>query len=264
MRIEDLDRARSDYRHVYLSPHLDDAALSCGGRIMGQIDGGQPALVVTFCTASPPAEGPFSALAQRFHADWGLPPEQVVAGRLAEDQQAMQVLGCDYHWADMLDAIYRYPEAYDSRESLFGAPAPDDPLFATLRRFLGELRARFPQATFYAPLGVGSHVDHLVTFAAVRETLGNSVWFYEDIHYVLQPGALEQRLDAIEGAPTYECVAIDDATLGRKITAIHAYASQLSELFGSAQKMEPAVKDYAHKVSPQGAEFGERVWRFVE
>ena len=29
MRIEDFDQIQEGYRHIYLSPHLDDAALSC-------------------------------------------------------------------------------------------------------------------------------------------------------------------------------------------------------------------------------------------
>jgi LmbE family N-acetylglucosaminyl deacetylase len=260
MYIEDLSRAGNRYRHIYLSPHLDDAALSCGGRIATQVAAGEQTLAITLCTASPPPEGPFSALARQFHADWGLAPGQVVAARLEEDALAMERLGCDYHWAGMLDAIYRYPEAYDSRDSLFNAPAPDDPLFAALRHYVGELRARFPEATFYAPLGVGRHVDHLVAFAAAREALGAGARFYEDIHYVLHPGALERRMAAIGGALDSESIAID-ATLGRKLDAIRAYASQLPELFGSTDAMEPAVSEYAHKVRPAGAEYGERVWR---
>ncbi len=260
MRIEDLSQIRSQYDHVYLSPHLDDAALSCGGRIVAQRSAGQRVLVVTLCTASPPAKGPFSALARQFHADWGLPPEQVVAARLGEDRLAMERLDADYYWAGRLDAIYRYPQAYDSRESLFGIPAPDDPLFGDLRRFFGELRERFAGAAFYAPLGVGSHVDHLVTHAAIRDVLGGDVQLYEDLYYAVKPGALEQRMAELEGRFSLTTIAID-ATLAQKISAIHAYASQLKELFGSPAAMERDITEYARRVRPEGAGYGERVWK---
>jgi LmbE family N-acetylglucosaminyl deacetylase len=257
--VEDLGQARAGYRHIYLSPHLDDAALSCGGRIAAQLAAGDAPLVVTFCTASPPPAGPFSDLVREFHAQWGLTPDRAVGARLEEDRQAMERLGCDYHWAGALDAIYRYPEAYNSRESLFGSPAPADPLFGTLRQLLGQLRERFPAATFYAPLGVGSHVDHLVTFAAVRELLPGA-WFYEDLHYVAQPGALDARMGQIVERFEPAAIAID-AALAAKIDAIHAYASQLLELFGGPEAMERTIAEYAHKVRPAGAEYGERVWR---
>lgn len=259
MYIADLKEARGRYRHVYLSPHLDDAALSCGGRIIGQVARGEPVLDVTLCTAAPPPEGPFSALAQQFHADWGLTPDQAVTARLAEERVAMERLGCDYHWAGLLDAIYRNPTAYTSRESLFGTPAPDDPLYQQLPSLIATLRELFPEAAFYAPLGVGSHVDHLITFAVARATLGDAVRFYEDIHYVLAPGALEQRMGGIAEPLRPEPGAID-GSLEQKIQAIHAYASQLGELFGSVEAMGPAVTAYARQVRPAGAEYGERLW----
>ena len=58
-----VDLAR--YTRVYLSPHLDDAALSCGGTIAPD-----RALVITLCTA-PPSETNFNAVAVEFHAEIG-------------------------------------------------------------------------------------------------------------------------------------------------------------------------------------------------
>ncbi|HEX5690421.1 MAG TPA: PIG-L family deacetylase, partial [Roseiflexaceae bacterium] len=194
MYIEDLSQIRGGYDHIYLSPHLDDAALSCGGAILAHLGAGARVLVVTFSTAAPPPEGPFSALAEQFHADWKLSPEQAVAARLQEEQLSMERLGCDYHWAGLLDAIYRFPDAYNQRESLFNTPAVGDPLAASLPAVIGDLRERFPKATFYAPLGVGSHVDHLITHASTYETLGEAAVFYEDLPYAIVPGALERRL----------------------------------------------------------------------
>ncbi|MBK9712203.1 MAG: PIG-L family deacetylase [Kouleothrix sp.] len=258
MYIEDIATI-DGYRHVYLSPHLDDAALSCGGRIVTQIAAGEPVLVVTLCTAAPPPEGPFSALAQQFHADWGLAPAQAVAARLVEERLAMERLGCDYYWANMLDAIYRYPAAYNSRESLFNTPAPDDPLFAQLRQFLADLLERLPQAQIYAPLGVGSHVDHLITHAAAHSLLGDELRFYEDLPYAIRPGALEQRQATIDDALVPSTLAID-AALPAKIEAIAAYASQLDELFGGSEAMAQAIAAYAHAATPTGGAYGERLW----
>jgi LmbE family N-acetylglucosaminyl deacetylase len=261
MHIEDLGQARRGYGHIYLSPHLDDAALSCGGAIASLVATGEPVLVVTFSTAAPPPEGPFSTLAEQFHADWQLTPEQAVAARLLEERMSMERLGCDYHWAGLLDAIYRYPAAYDRREALFGLPAAGDPLADTLPSFVGALRERFPDAAFYAPLGVGSHVDHLITHAAARDTLGEAALFYEDLPYAIKPGALDRRLAELGGAVESRTIAID-AALQQKIGAIDAYASQLGELFGGADAMVEAITAYARSVRPAGGEYGERLWAY--
>jgi LmbE family N-acetylglucosaminyl deacetylase len=256
MQLVDLDQIHDTYDHIYLSPHLDDAALSCGGAIAQHSSAGGRVLVVTICTA--PSEGPFNRLAQEFHGQWGLAPAQVVRARLREDEQAMERLGADHYWAGMLDAIYRLPAAYDSRDRLFGMPVPTDPLFPAMAQLISELCARAPHANIYAPLGVGSHVDHLITYAAALGC-APKIAFYEDIPYVLRPGALERRLDDTRGPWVAGVIAIDSA-LARKIGAVELYASQLSELFGGPAAMAQALTAYAEGLFPDEGTYGERLW----
>lgn len=269
MLIEDPRSLRPDYAHVYLSPHLDDAPLSCGGAIAGQVERGERVLVVTLATAAPAPDGPFSALAESFHREWGLSPAQVLATRLAEEQRALGVLGADLLCGGMLDAIYRHPAAYHSRATLFAPPAPDDPLLPALRGLFAGLRALLPGAAFYGPLGVGSHVDHLLTHAAAVEVLGASLRFYEDFPYVARPAALERRLAELDRGLEPELVPIGPQ-LERKVAAITVYASQLPELAHSqldrpvadheaAGLFAAVVSDYAREVG-DGAP-AERIWR---
>jgi LmbE family N-acetylglucosaminyl deacetylase len=247
------------YDHVYLSPHLDDAALSCGGAIVAQRAAGERVLVVTLCTASPPADAHFSSLANEFHQFWALAPAEVVSARLREEQLAMERLGAESLWANMLDAIYRHPSAYNSRASLFGTPDEHDPLVPELRTYLGNLRAQQPQAQFYAPLGVGLHVDHQITHRVATEVIGDTLKYYEDFPYVARPGALERRMTTLQGTFQPRTLMIDP-TLAAKIRAINAYASQLAELFGSSEAMAPAVTAYARSVAPITGDYGERIW----
>lgn len=252
------------YDDIYLSPHLDDAALSCGGAIAAQVAGGRRVLVVTLCTGVPDPGGPFSDLARAFHRAWGLGPAEVVAARLREDERAMAILGADHLWAGALDAIYRHPQAYNSREALFAEPAPDDPLLADLRALLAGLRGRVPAATIYAPLGVGSHVDHLQTFAAALDCAGDPLRFYEDLPYVARPGELERRLAALSGnwRPVAPVCGVD---LALKLGSVAAYASQLAELADS-QLGRPAAPGEATAVMAASlTEYaagvgGERLW----
>lgn len=231
MRLHDLDQVEQ-YNHIYLSPHLDDAVLSCGGAILLARQRGERVLVVTLCTAAPAPEGPFSTLAREFHHHWGLQPEQVVAARLREDAAAMERLGADFLWAGFLDAIYRAPDAYTSRESLFGTPTPGDPLLSELTHFIAALRGRAPHATMHTPLGVGFHVDHQITHEATMAG-GENVLFYEDFPYSAYPGAVQRRLSALRHIFTPNLQPID-TVLEAKIEAIAAYASQLDELFRTA------------------------------
>src|SRR4249919_2584335 len=107
MQIEDLRQIYDGYDHIYLSPHLDDAALSCGGAIARHANAGARVLVVTLCTAAPPPAGPFSRFAQDHYLMWGLAPELAMAEREREDDLALERLDADTYRAGLLDAIYR-------------------------------------------------------------------------------------------------------------------------------------------------------------
>ncbi len=259
MHYKDLDQLQHAYEHVYLSPHLDDAVLSCGGALARHVANGARALVVTLCTAVPPPDGPFSDLAHEFHGEWGLSPAEVVTARLREDEVAMARLGVDYMYVGMMDALYRHPEAYNSRASIFGTPAADDPLQAPLAQFLATLRERMPNAMFYAPLGAGKHVDHQITYLTVLDVLGEGVAFYEEIPYVLQPNVLQQRLNELDAPFVASIINIDNGVL-RKVRAAAAYESQLDVLFGGAASMEQQLYDYAEDLRSEAGTYGERLW----
>lgn len=263
MHYTQLADLHTPYAHVYLSPHLDDAALSCGGSIARFVASGDAVLVVNICSGSPPADAVFSPFAQQIHNAWGLPPETVVRRRLHEDIEALETLGADSYQLDLLDAIYRRPADYSDDATLFGPVAPADPLAEMIRAGLEPLVARFPGAIIYAPLGVGNHVDHQATYqaAAALAQQGYTVACYEDLPYAIRPGALEQRLAQIGGADLFlPTVTTIDATLARKISAIEAYASQIGTLFGDSATMERTIREYAEALRPESSTYGERIW----
>jgi LmbE family N-acetylglucosaminyl deacetylase len=169
----------SYYNTLYLSPHLDDATLSCGGQIHQQTAAGRPVLIVTITAGDPPAVPP-SEFAQLLHDRWQLAGE-VVAGRRAEDAAACRRLGADYlHW-DISDCIYRVDPAtgaalYPSVEAIFGPVHPAEaPLVAVLARRMATLP---PCGRVIAPLAIGCHVDHQLVRAAAEQWQGNALTYY--------------------------------------------------------------------------------------
>src|SRR5215213_9986346 len=260
MQFEDLRQIHDGYDHIYLSPHLDDAALSCGGAIARHANAGARVLVVTLCTAAPP-DGPFSDFASAVHQPWGLAPAEVASARLREDDLALARLEADTYRAGLLDAIYRRPDVYNSRDALFGVPAPDDALLYSTRQLIAALHGRVPRATFYAPLGVGNHVDHQIVHAAARDAASAVMAFYEDFPYMLWAGAFEQRMRALRQPFIASTIDID-TTLTRKIGAISAYASQLSSLFEEPAALAQIVTNYAENLRTENGTYGERVWLY--
>ena len=82
------------YRYVYLSPHLDDAVLSCGGLIHRQRQEGESVLVVTIFAGSAD-QAAASDFATSLCRSWGLGPDPVMARRI-EDQRALSFLSAEY------------------------------------------------------------------------------------------------------------------------------------------------------------------------
>src|SRR5438270_5906830 len=114
-------------RHLFLSPHLDDAVLSCGGTIATLVDAGDEVTVLTLFAGS--AAPPYAPVADYLHELWGNPPD-AVALRRAEDAAAVIRLGATPLYEDVPDAIYRKDREgrsmYERRGEVLGSPHPDD------------------------------------------------------------------------------------------------------------------------------------------
>jgi LmbE family N-acetylglucosaminyl deacetylase len=251
-------------RAIFLSPHFDDAALSCGGLIRRQVLSGTPVLVVTVF-AGEPQHVELSAYATQMHNRWGNASHPTTVRR-EEDRRAMDQLGAEYLHLAYADAIYRVSDdsfLYSSDQEVFG---PIHPSEATLVPLLAEtvvgLHAS-QDVTVYVPLAVGNHVDHQF----VRDSLlslqarFSQIVFYEDYPYVDKPGALTDALTTL-GTQEWESELqlLDEECLKAKIAAIAAYQSQMATLFETDKTMALRVREYSRAVSPDQG-FAERYWR---
>lgn len=248
--------------HVYLSPHLDDAALSCGGRIWQQVQAGERVLIVTIFAGAPAPDAPLSPFARELHARWGL--ADPISARREEDAAALALLGAEGVYWPYVDCIYRRAAEgcflYDSEEALFGEVHPaEDALIAELADRLQTL-AQEQGGTIYAPLAVGRHVDHQAVRRAVEGLEG--VVYYEDYPYAARPGTMEAALGV--GQWQAELVALSQEVLEAKVAAIACYDSQLSSLdWADAAEMAAAVHAFAERAFARQANGGlaERYWR---
>lgn len=246
------------FDHIYLSPHLDDAVLSCGGRIWQQVQAGGRVLVVTVF-AGPPAPGaPLSPFAQELHARWGHPAD-AVARRQEEDRAALAPLGAQaVHWP-YADCIYRQaPDGrflYASEEALWGKIQPEEEgLVAELAARLEALPLQ-PDGRIYAPLGVGHHVDHQIVHQAAAAS-GHVLTGYEDYPYAQDPQAVRSVLE--NGRWEADLVWLSEQALKAKIAAIACYRSQLSTFWADEAGMAAAVRAFARQTG--GGQPAERYW----
>ena len=223
-------------RHIFLSPHYDDIALSAGGvAALLSANGRCPEVALIFGDFPDPNQ-PLTDFAKAMHREWGFDAEGVIAARRAEEAVASMALGACDRYLPFRDAIYR-ADRYQGDDQLMGAdPHPDDAnIPSEIIAELGLNRSHQDVIRIYAPLAIGLHVDHQIAFATGMKlaTDGWEVWFYEDLPYALRQVNVDRRSAKLPGYGLAPSITVDVSTVwSTKIDAIMAYPSQLSTIFG--------------------------------
>jgi len=253
---------------IVLSPHFDDAVLSCGGCIAAAVAAGRQVVVVTVFAGTPLPDAVPPRL-RRF-ADYG--------ARRAEDDRALAVLGATAERLDFVERAFRAPPLR-SPGALFRVNPSDLTNRAAMREAVRGLLHRHPDSVLLCPLGIGNHVDHVDLFLAalairLSDTQGDRIWFYEDPYALLpaarqryfltrhlpapganslaQPGLRARLLDRLLGWATCglswksllpsAALSLDWSVMpvriaaheDRKLAAVRAYTSQLAVFGGTS------------------------------
>lgn len=251
---------------LYLSPHLDDAALSCGGLIRQQSRAGLSVAVLTIFAGGPRSEArsPFaSALETRWSAQG-----DAIAMRRQEDREALAVLGAEpIHWP-YEDAIYRvHPRTaepvYADRDAIFGNVSARDPV--RMNALAAEIRNLWRAAgrpRVYAMLAAGRHVDHQIVQRAVLRLVARGrldvVW-YEDYPYAEDQEAVRQAVDGLSAGELCPQIArLAEEDVAAKCDAIACYRSQIRIFWQDEEDMRRHVREHAIRVG--GGSPAEQYW----
>jgi LmbE family N-acetylglucosaminyl deacetylase len=248
-------------RVLAISPHLDDAVLSAGGRIFDLAAGGHEVVVWTMFAGS--AFPPYSPLAQKLHELCGLPNDPVAARRL-EDVRAVTCLGAEPRHAEFLDAIYRRDRAgwqFAEEGSFFTSPCEDVGLRAELYRAVREALAARPDLVLTAA-AIGAHVDHVAVRDAVLTACrdpGISVQLWQDLPYAAGTSPMPiPHAGACLGTP--EPIGMSGAGWLAKCAAVACYASQLRLLWPGQADFRVPLAAHARISGKPAAGFAETFW----
>lgn len=184
---------------VAMSPHLDDGVYSCGALLAYLAHRCDVTVVSVFTEAAPP---PWSLPARRRLRAVGMDAETLYAHRRAEDTAVLDEIGVAAVHLGLRDAPYRrsgeaaagpsrrwrwptYPTFRFDAARGWIAPA-DAGLPAEIGARVSEVvRARGARVIF-VPLGIGRHVDHLITRRAAQHLgvhPGSRIVYYSDFPY---------------------------------------------------------------------------------
>lgn len=238
-------------RWIYLSPHFDDAVLSCGGLIWEQSQAGKVVEIWTIFAGDPPP-GPLSGFATLNHQLWGVTTgNETVAMRKAEDEAAAGIVGAELVHFDIPDCIYRRSPAgeYLYTETVMTSPHPADR--GLPRRIATVLRSELRQDdALVCPLTLGGHVDHILARKAA-ESLHMSLHYYADVPYVLNnPETLEPAIAGLKAA----LYPISESGVDAWLAGVAAYKSQVDSLFKGTGTLFEAIRSHWARES------GIRLW----
>ncbi len=236
-------------RWLYLSPHFDDAAYSCGGLIWEQSHSENIPEILTVFSGAPESQS-LTPFARALHERWQVPLDQAVERRHLEDQAALRCLGVKGQGLGIPECIYRLlPDgrALISREDDLWQEIPSDEYL--LVDILGEVLAlRITQdSNLVSPLGLGDHIDHRIVRAAAEKAAVQEpkirLWYYPDFPYVFRGNNL-----ALVKGREGNLFEVSDPAVSAWQQAIAAYASQLSTFWKSEVQMNAEVQYYRNEL----------------
>jgi LmbE family N-acetylglucosaminyl deacetylase len=168
-------RGLERYESLFVAPHGDDVALGCPGRLQYEAERGRRVLVLAL-----------------FEPVGGQTPAA----------KAVRALGADYVAAGLPAARDRRARLAPSTRVSERGPEDEDVVIEAAR-LLSETGPRTQAVHFYAPLGLGPSVDHLLTYEstvrAFATEAGRNLFLYEERPEAFVPGAVRTRL-ALLGA----------------------------------------------------------------
>jgi O-antigen/teichoic acid export membrane protein/LmbE family N-acetylglucosaminyl deacetylase len=227
--------------YLFVSPHLDDCVLSCGA-LMSALPPGDVVVVTLFTAADP---GPLSLSARTYlrqcEAD---DPSSLYQVRRHEDRDVLARLGAEAVHLGLTEALFRrHPSALRARAGRWlpdlaltyptfrfhvaaGALSQhDEPLVHRAAAEIVALVEHHRPRTVLLPLGIGGHVDHLVT-REIGRWLPDLAVYYADFPYSMRDAPDELFTRRLGLTP------IDwHAGVAAKTGLIRGYRSQFPSLF---------------------------------
>jgi LmbE family N-acetylglucosaminyl deacetylase len=234
---------------IFLSPHFDDVALSCGGLVWELAAVSDTISIWTICAGSPPRRE-FSAFAHSLHERWET-GAKAVEQRRTEDKLSCAAMCASYRYFNIPDCIYRpkqkmIPHYYTSDPGIFGEvhPAEKKNLVRQLSQiFLLEIPSG---AQVVGPLALGNHVDHQITRLAVERAakhFKHTLLYYADYPYVQEHS---EQMDCYQHKG-WECINFKVSEPGMQAwcAAIAAHRSQLSTFWPTLEDIRKDIQAYS-------------------
>lgn len=263
--------SRTGKKVLVVQPHSDDFALSCSGTILKSLEEKniQLYLLTVFTKQN------FDSSPWKNHLS--MSDEAYSRLRLCEDKSLCDYLKCDYTYFTFDDITKRNSNSMFSKKGLLKKDLlKKDKLKNILIEYINKIK---PEEV-YVPLGIGYHIDHLITVIAVFDMIIEKkadfdVFFYEDYPYCNSDKVnywfrIREVQNLVSISPIYINIT---KYLFEKSILINFYKSQFIK--NRLVLIKEDVQNYARAISIESdhminqeisdkPDYAERLWKLIK
>lgn len=232
-------------KYIFISPHLDDAILSCGNLIYDLKNNNKKIIIVTIFTK---ASKVVSQQAKEFlNQSRYENANKLFEDRKIDDLKVCKFLGVRAVHMGFIDAAWRHYNRkliYRSNERQYSGRISykDKDLIKELTRKLNRMIDNNNKILLLSPLGIGNHIDHLIVNNIVNKIKIDKI-FWEDFPYNTKGNNFKRRLYLYK---KYDLLfKIDNSNFSKKVNLIKLYKSQFNLLFING--IVPKIKERFYK-----------------
>ena len=253
---------------VVIEPHMDDAALSVGGRLLHR----RGRCRITILSVVKWSNFTSYLLLKRSIVN----VNDVTDLRLRESALVARFLGAEHCCLDWSDAPIRFwpaqswslttVEKFKADPHTFVKLFPSSKQVALLAQQLAEALGSLAPDELWIPMGLGDHIDHrttrsacLLALADARDRLSSvPVSMYEDLPYASNSGHAAQITDALTKSGASLIRLTEDVTdvFEEKLRAVSIYGSQFKLSY-----MGPVLRKLGKAEADAAGSFGEAYHR---
>lgn len=254
---------------VVIEPHMDDAVLSAGGRLLHR----RGQCRVTILSVVKWSNFTSYLLLKR---DF-LNVRDITDLRQQESTLAASLLGADHRCLDWTDAPLRFwpaerwslatVETFAAAPDTFVNQFPDPGDVSQLAERLGDILSALAPTELWIPMGLGDHVDHRTTRSACLRMLAGArerfahvpVVMYEDVPYASHTATQAAQISAAlasNGMRLVRCTEDITDVLEEKLRVASVYASQFKLSY-----IGPKIRQLAEREGGSTGTFAEAYHR---
>jgi hypothetical protein len=228
-------------KYIFISPHLDDVSLSCGG-IVNQLSGNNFNIEIWSIFSGSPKTKELPRFALSLHNRWKLPLNAPKKRRL-EDIKACKVLGAGFKHFHFLDCIYRKEPSGDAiikKEEDLYQPIPNSQL-PLVEEISSIIKTQImSEDIIVSPMAIGNHLDHQIIYQSIMSLQLKNLFFYEDYPYVIKT---QKNINVSEKlVPLY--FHLNAENIQNWYESIAAYKSQISTFWKDIDHMKTEISHF--------------------